>query len=77
MPRLTGLGKRKIIADRLLWVATGRPENKNLLVASGLFGIILTGFMTGHYYIAFTHGLRGSGGYVMLNGWVWTGSKKP
>ena len=25
---------------------TGRPENKNLLIASGCFGMILTGFMS-------------------------------
>jgi hypothetical protein len=46
MSRLSGLGKGKIIADRQLWVVTGRPENKNLLVASGCFDMILKGFMS-------------------------------
>jgi hypothetical protein len=32
--------------DRQLWVATGRPENKNLLFASGCFDMILKGFIS-------------------------------
>ncbi|MEI7996694.1 MAG: hypothetical protein WCH01_17500 [Methylococcaceae bacterium] len=32
-------------AECRLWVVTGRPEIKNLLVANGCFGMILTGFM--------------------------------
>ena len=46
MSRLSGLGKRKIIADRRLWVECRRPHNKKLLIASGCFGMILTGFMS-------------------------------
>ena len=45
----TGIGKRKIIADRQIWVGCRRPENKNLLVASlfdGCFDMILKGFMS-------------------------------
>jgi hypothetical protein len=31
---------------RRFWVVTGRPENKNLLVASGCFDMILKSFMS-------------------------------
>ena len=43
---MTGIGKLKSISECLKGVANGRPENKNLLVASGCFGMILMGFMS-------------------------------
>jgi hypothetical protein len=46
MSRLSGLGKPKMIANRQQRVGNGRPENKNLLVASGCFDMILMGFMS-------------------------------
>ena len=41
--RLSGLGKRKIIADRPLWVVGWRPENSKLRIASGCFWVISSG----------------------------------
>ena len=41
--RMTGIGKRKIIVDRQLWVDCGRSENGNLLIANGYFLVISSG----------------------------------
>ena len=43
---MTGIGKLKAIFECLKGGDCRRPENKNLLVASGCFNMILKGFMS-------------------------------
>lgn len=40
---MAGIGKLKSIAEWLEWVVSGRPENKNLLIANGCFWIVSSG----------------------------------